>query len=101
MLDIDSLVKYIILFIDKNVNRNELKRTQFYRDYLPQQNRLHKLQHLCHQQIERIIGIGPNLIDKAAKPSLYMLMAKVLYSGFYSLTGGFAGGLHGIQVRSK
>ena len=101
MLDIDSLVKYIILFIDKNVNRYELKRTQFYRGYLSQQNRLHKLQHLRHQQIEGIVGIGPNLIDKSAKPSLYMLAAKVLYSGFYGLTGGFAGCLHGIQIRSK
>ena len=101
MLDIDSLVKYIILFIDKNVNRYELKRTQFYRDYLSQQHRFYKLQHLCHQQIEGIVGIGSNLIDKGAKPSLYMLAAKVLYSGFYGLTGGFVGGLHGVHIGSK
>ena len=94
MLDIDSLVKYIILFIDKNVNRYELKRTQFYRDYLSQQHRFYKLRHLCHQQIEGIIGIGPNLIDKAAKPSLYMLAAKSLHSGSYGLTGGFCGSLY-------
>ena len=53
-----------------------------------QQDWLHKLQHLCHQQIEGVVGIGPNLIDKSAKPSLYMLAAKVLYSGFYGFTGG-------------
>ena len=94
MLDIDSLVKYIILFIDKNVNRNELKRTQFYRDYLSQQHRFYKLQHLCHQQIEGIVGIGSNLIDKGAKPSVYVLAAKALYSGFYGLTGGFVGSLY-------
>jgi len=101
MLDIDSLVKYIMLLKAKNVNRYELKKTQFYRAYLSQQHRPHKLQHLCQQEIERILRICPDFVDELSKPSLYMGIAKILYSGVYGLTGGLVGRTDSIQIGSK